>query len=313
MSGVAVTGATGFLGRRLVDNLVATGQSVRAMVRDRATANLPDGVELVEGDVLSSDAWRALLRPGDRLVHLAYSQTCSSDEAVIGTNRMVEACVEAGISRLIHCSTASVYGVMTGEWVDETTPCQPLTAYGQQKLAIEETLRSLVQNRFDLVILRPTEVFGPGGKSLATLVGRLRHGSSLVNYLRVSLYGKRLMHLVPVETFLAAVCFVLDEDKNYGGEVFLVAEDEAEGNNYRHVEDVLRKGMGLPSRQFPPLPIPPCVLETILRLSGRPWVRTRTRFSSAKLKAEGFCKPLTFLAALDHFAAHLAQTTKGEG
>lgn len=65
MSGVAVTGATGFLGRRLVDNLVATGQSVRAMVRDRATANLPDGVELVEGDVLSSDAWRALLRPGE--------------------------------------------------------------------------------------------------------------------------------------------------------------------------------------------------------------------------------------------------------
>jgi nucleoside-diphosphate-sugar epimerase len=309
---LVVTGASGFIGRHFLAAAAAAGTPVRALTRGRqappagADGAAPRSIAWITGDLDDASVWARLLLPGCSVVNLAYAQVAATDAAVAAARAMVEACAAAGVARIVHCSTISVFGRTAGGLIDETTPCRPVDAYGRQKLAIEEALLAADRGACELAILRPAAVFGAGGQALRTLVGSLAGGSPLANYARASLFGRRAMHLVPVETVVAALLFLCARREALHGEVFIVAEDDDPLNNFRDVERALRAALHRPDRRLPPLPLPSGLLGALLRLRGRSELDPYCRYSSAKLRALGFVPPLSFAAALAAQAARLA-------
>lgn len=303
MTTVALTGATGFIGRHLVAELLREGVAVRALTRRAGTAlAVADGLHWVKGSIASPVAWSELLVPGCVLINLAYSGETVASAALAETQLMVEACATAQVKRLVHCSTVSVYGRSTNTLLDESATCQPSNDYGRVKLAIERTILSAVAGRFETVLVRPSVVFGFDGEALVKLAEDLLCQPQWLNYLRSSLFGARHTHLVPVETVVAALWHCSWSPLIENGAVVVVSDDDDPLNNFQDVERLLLEGLGLPPYPLPRLRVPRQFLELLLRLRGRANVDTRKRYLGDRLRQSGFVKPVAFATALEQFA-----------
>lgn len=304
MSHVAVTGATGFIGRHLLRDLAMSGQRVRALTR-RLPQDAPgsDNVEWIVGDIVEPATWHRLLEPGCTVINLAYSRGSVASVAVETMRRMIEACGTGRIARFVHCSTVSVYGRASETKLTETSACNPVSEYGRIKLAVEHELIHRATGRFEFVIVRPSAVFGVGGEALVKLIGDLEDAPRLINYLRSSLFGRRRTHLVSVETVVAALRFLGQPGLAVDAETFIVSDDEDPINNFRDVERILMEELGVPSYGVVPPPLPRQLLETLMRLRGRANINTLTEYRCDKLLRRGFVKPVTLERALRRFAS----------
>ena len=169
---VLVTGATGFLGGRVVEKLVREhGANVRALVRDlpRAVRIARFPVEIVHGDVLDTATVRDAATACDVVVHCAYGSHGDREERrrvdVDGTRTVLEAALSAGVRRVVHISTVMVYGLDTPSRLDERAPrayCGD--AYADNKLDAEElVLRFHAEHDLPVTVLQPTAIYGPFG------------------------------------------------------------------------------------------------------------------------------------------------------
>jgi nucleoside-diphosphate-sugar epimerase len=309
---IVVTGASGFIGKHLLD--ATKGRAVRALSRkSKAPTSGEDHVRWVEGDLASAQCWKEVLKPGCTVINLAYPTSLSTEDAVRAARNMVAACAEFQAARLIHCSTVSVYGRTEGGVIDESTPCRPQDDYGRTKLAIEEAILGADAGTCDVGVLRPAAVFGPGGRNLVTLAQSLQHGSAVTNYLRASLFGRRKMHLVPVEAVVAALVFLCDSGRPLAGRVFNVTEDDDELNNFQDVERMLAKGLGAGGRSMPPMPVPPWALRLLLRSRGRSELDPNCVYRSDRIRSWGFVSPVSFERALVAFADNFSRDTSTRG
>jgi len=304
MTIVAVTGATGFIGRDLVVALLREGVTVRALTRRVGPAlTTADGLHWVEGTLASLAAWRELLVPGCILINLAYSGETAASAALAETQLMVEACATSQVKRLVHCSTVSVFGRGSSATpLDGSSLCQPFNDYSRVKLAIERTILSSVAGRFETVMVRPSAVFGFYGDALVKLADNLLRQPQWLNYLRSSLFGARRSHLVPVETVVAALWHCSWSPLIENDSVVLVSDDDNPLNNFQDVERLLMEGLGLSPYPLPRLPVPRQFLELLLRLRGSNNVDTRTLYLCDRLRQSGFVKPVDFATALHQFA-----------
>ena len=147
---VAVTGAGGFIGRRLADMLAQSGAEVQRITRRRPP--LDDAAKLT-----------AALSGYTALVHCAFDAYDEAANMRIAQT-LGEVCAASRI-RLVHVSTAAVYEPLPDGLLTEAAPTSaPGTAYKASKLAIERCLLDLVAAQgLDLVVLQPTIVYGPAG------------------------------------------------------------------------------------------------------------------------------------------------------
>lgn len=299
---MVVTGATGFIGRHLLKLLVRGGYSVRALTRQETPADmLAPQVEWVVGDMADPAVWPRLLSPGCTVFNLAHSVANVSWNAVDSAGQMAEACASNRIARLVHCSTVSVYGRVSDTVVTEATECQPRNAYGQAKLDIENALIDHIDGRFQLAILRPSNVFGDGGVALTKEVDDLVLGSPLISYVRESLFGRRRTHLVPVETVASALLYLGQATLSRPSDVFIISDDDEPANNFFDVQRILREELCIPGFPLPPSILPRGVLEALLRMKGRANVNTRAIYSPEKILSQGFIRPVNFEHALRRF------------
>ncbi len=299
---VVVTGASGFVGRHFVDAMASVSQ-VRALTRQaRGGDQSLSDIDWVSGDLRDPLTLEQLLKPGCTVVNLAFSQVASNAEAVVASQALMEACAAIGVARLIHCSTISVYGRTAGGNIDECTPCNPIDAYGQQKLAIEQALLAAYDGSFDFAILRPAAVFGDGGHALTALCSSLKNSRRAVNYGRSVLFGRRRMHLVRVELVVAALRFLCEVQRPLRGDIFIAAEDDVPRNNFRDVELMLMQGLGVRDYRLPVLPLPAVLLKALLRLRGRSEIDPMCVYDATKLKQWGFGCPPGFEKAVLAFA-----------
>lgn len=156
MSRVFVTGATGYLGSRLIPRLVANGHAVRALLRPASRAKLPVGTdthcEIIEGDALDAASYVEALRGCDTLVHLvgvAHPSPARAAEFISVDLASIEAAVvaarQARVRHLVYVSVAQ--------------PAPLMQAYVDARRRGESLIRAA---RLDATVLRPWYVLGPG-------------------------------------------------------------------------------------------------------------------------------------------------------
>jgi nucleoside-diphosphate-sugar epimerase len=181
-----VTGGSGFLGRHLARGLAERGDRVRALVRDPASASelTALGVEVVQGDLTDEASLRRAVAGVDRLFHAAglVGDWIDRERAVAvnvdGTRRLLEAAVQAGVTRAVHVSSLSVLGTKHHRGTDETGPYAYGDPYTDTKIESERlALEFASDGRIEVVVIRPGFVYGPGDNHvLGPLVERLRSG-----------------------------------------------------------------------------------------------------------------------------------------
>lgn len=197
---VAVTGATGIVGRFVVARLQAEGAAIRALVRvssDRG--GLPEGIRYVVGDMKDSDSLTALVADVDAVVHCAYAHApgryrggeAEDRYAFWRTNllagvELMERARLAGVERLVLLSSRAVFGRDTpaADWVDDDTRPVPDTHYGALKLALEAHASAFSSaDGVCYASLRPTGVYGitqpVGNSKWFDLARAIAHGAAL--------------------------------------------------------------------------------------------------------------------------------------
>jgi len=177
---VFVTGGTGFIGGRLVGGLRQRGDEVVALVRSPASAVAlrAAGCELVEGDLADTEALRRGVEGCDAVVHAAawYKVGVTAADAermrdvnVGGTERVLDAAIDARVGRIVHVSTVTVFGNTRGRIVDETyeRPLDEgfLSAYDETKHAAHLIALERARRGAPVVIAQPGGAYGPGDPS----------------------------------------------------------------------------------------------------------------------------------------------------
>jgi len=302
---ISITGGTGFIGKHLINALSHFPDlELRALTRSKAEYQLlkATNVRWFYGDLENLEILREFLVPGGVLVHLAYPTDWNLTRHLLATEELGRVTAEVGVKRIVLCSTAVVVGNAKSRRVNEDTICSPVSDYERTKLSIEQTFATLVKDSYQLAVLRPTAVIGPGGRNLIKLARDLTQGSRTVNYLRSSLFGRRRMNLVCVENVVAALDFLVRREQTMSHEVFIVSDDDDPLNNFRDIEVELMTQLGVANYPVPPLSVPRQVLSGILHLGGRSCTDPKRIYDGSRLVRAGYKKISTITQSLERFA-----------
>jgi nucleoside-diphosphate-sugar epimerase len=231
---ILITGAAGFVGRRLVEALAASGEQVVAL--DRVETKPQAGVTRLIADLLKPETYESALAGVDCVIHLA-AVTGKAPRAaykavnVDATKALIAACERAGVKRLVLMSSIAV--------VFRARQHYP---YADSKIAAEAAAKA---SKLDVIIVRPTMILGPGSPIEAALT-RLAHMPATP----VFGDGKRMIAPVDVDDvvrFLAGVA----RDIEASGQVI-----ELGGPDAYSIKDLLRKLRGKPgSPKFVHVPL----------------------------------------------------------
>ena len=196
--GYIVTGGAGFIGSHLIDALLKKGEEVH-VVDDLSTGkkeNLNPAACFHKIDICDSGLSELICSIQPEVVfHLAAQVSVSRSMEdpyedtrinVLGTVNLLEACVQAGVKRVIFSSSAAIYGMPQYLPIDEEHPLITISPYGASKVAAEKYLQ--LYNRMyglDYVILRYANVFGPRqdaegeGGVVSIFASRIQAGQAL--------------------------------------------------------------------------------------------------------------------------------------
>jgi predicted dehydrogenase/nucleoside-diphosphate-sugar epimerase len=230
---VLITGASGFIGTRVAEVLcLREGWQVRGLVHRPAGAarlsRLP--VEMVQGDLRSPADVRRVVAGCDAVVHCAVGTEYGNRRAlravtVGGTESLLAAAREAGVSRFVHLSSISIHDPTWPGPIDEATPVSPALGdvYGRTKAEAERAVLAAARRGLTAVVLRPGCVYGPHGFTF------------VVNPLRALAEGRLVLegsadtpaNTVYVDNLVAAIVRALDAPAEAArGEVFTVSDGD---------------------------------------------------------------------------------------
>jgi len=186
---VLVTGAGGFIGSHLVDDLLSKGANVTAfvhynarndwgMLEGRYNDKTPN-LNIIAGDITDSLFVKKAISEKEYVFHLAaligipYSYTAPEsyiNTNVKGTLNIMQACLESGVNRVVHTSTSEVYGTAQYTPINEKHPLQGQSPYSASKIGADKIAESYYYS-FDVpvTIIRPFNTFGPRQSTRAVI------------------------------------------------------------------------------------------------------------------------------------------------
>jgi len=286
-SDVVILGGSGFIGRNLINHLLSkTDVSISILQRESSSLQGLDNprIRFVEGNLSSKSSLGRLLSENSIVIDLVYVNSDDENENLSLLTNLLSVCVEKKIKKFIYLSTAVVVGNTRETKTSEETIERPYTQYEKTKLQLEKTLKDCFSStNIDYMILRPTAVFGDGSKNLIKLVDDLGNGSRLLNYLKACVYGHRKMNLVSVSKVISAIMFLAEKNVLTHFDTFIVSDDEDEKNDYKSIELLARRALGMSGYFFPVVHLPPIILRIILRMRGRSNINSNRTYSSKRL------------------------------
>ena len=206
---VLVTGADGFIGSHLTEELVKRGEKVRAFCYynsfgscgwiDTLPPEIRNEIETFSGDIRDPNGVRTAMRGQQRVYHLAalvaIPFSCHSPDSYVDTNikgtlNVLNAARELGTERIMVTSTSEVYGTAIYVPIDEKHPYQGQSPYSATKIGADRLAESFYRS-FDLPvsIVRPFNTFGPrqsGRAVIPTIISQLIAGQSEIKLGKLS-------------------------------------------------------------------------------------------------------------------------------
>jgi len=186
---ILITGAAGFIGSHLAEELLARGHQVRAFVRYNSTNSwgwldtLPDAMkanlDVFAGDIRDPYGVRQAVKGCDVVLHLAsliaipysyHSPDTYVDTNIKGTLNILQAVREFGVERMVHTSTSECYGTARFVPITEDHPLQPQSPYSATKIAADQLALSFHYSfGTPVAIIRPFNTYGPRQSARAVI------------------------------------------------------------------------------------------------------------------------------------------------
>lgn len=232
---VLVTGASGFVGLNVVQELVAEGYYVRAFVRKLSYISALEklGVEIFFGDIRNFESFDQAAKDMEAIIHLATDTSGdpkdSVDTAVSGTSNLIEIAKRNEIRKVIYMSSMSVYDPVhfrDGDNVSEGAILEPHSekrgAYAHSKREAEKLVLEVLNDSHPAwTILRPAMIFGPNTDMFFGPIG-----ISIGNKFRVVFgRGNGKLRLLHVEDAVKAIFLCLENSKS-NGEIYNVVHED---------------------------------------------------------------------------------------
>lgn len=196
---ILVTGADGFIGSHLTEELIRRGHDVRAFVLynsfnswgwlDQSAPEIKQSIEVFAGDVRDPYGVRAAMQGCDVVLHLAaliaipysyHSPDTYVETNIKGTLNIVQAARDLGVSKVVHTSTSEVYGTARFVPITEEHPLQGQSPYSASKIGADQIAMSFYSSfNTPVTILRPFNTYGPRQSARAvipTIISQLASG-----------------------------------------------------------------------------------------------------------------------------------------
>ena len=260
-----VTGATGFIGSHLVEELIKKGYGVTCLVRKTSHLKWIEGLEvdILYGDCEDGDSLRQIPPDLDYVFHLAGLTKARRDEDffcvnVKGTENLLRA-VSArapGVKRFIHLSSLAAAGPSrNGSPLDESSEPRPVSSYGKSKLESEGVIMRH-RNALPVTIIRPPAVYGPRDRDFSVLFKMLKKGF-------YPYWGKCYYSLLYVDDLVRGVIMAAEEKDAEGGMYFL-----SDGKIYSN-EDIVNEIANVLDAKIMKMRIPRPLMTVLVKISEK--------------------------------------------
>ncbi len=182
---IFITGANGFIGRKLAQKFIQCGAQVCGMDMVADTSR-----NIVKGDLASPEKWRGVLAGCDLVIHTAavvsnalnYEQTWKVN--VLGTKTILDEAIACGsVKRFIHLSSVAACGFEATSTIDEMMPLKTQNhPYRDTKITSEHLVMNYQSSgQIDCTIIRPADVYGPGSRPwIITPIEELKKGKFII-------------------------------------------------------------------------------------------------------------------------------------
>jgi len=248
-----VTGASGFIGSNLVDRLLAEGITVKCLVRRGSNLvwlkDLP--VTLVPGDFHVPDSLARAVSGTDWVFHVAGATRASSRAGYFRANfeatcNLLRACEKHGPKdqKFIFISTLAAAGPSSGAPLTEDLEPQPVSAYGESKLAAERAVLEF-SRQHAATIIRPPAVYGPRDRDTFLLLKSINRGLHVIPGRDV-----QKVSLVHVHDLVTGILLAAASDQSRGRVYYICGEGH---HDWRTIGDCIGKALG---RRFLTLNLP---------------------------------------------------------
>ena len=259
---VLVTGGTGFTGKALVRRLIEMGHQVVALDYKEGlkTQEIREwGAEVMLGSVTDMDVVRRSVEGAEVVHHVAAAfremdvpERHYYEVNVEGTRNVLQAALDAGVRKVIYCSTCGVHGNVDHPPAGEDAPIRPADYYQRTKWEAEPLTREFFERGLRTTILRPAAIYGPGDPERFYLIFKRVAGGTFPMFGN----GRTLYHPPYIDNLIDAFLLAM-EDGRGDGEAYLIADEQ-----YIEIEDLVRrvgKALGTDVR-IPHYPVWPVVV-----------------------------------------------------
>ncbi|MCH9030740.1 MAG: NAD-dependent epimerase/dehydratase family protein [candidate division Zixibacteria bacterium] len=254
-----VTGANGFVGRRICKALLSAGLDVVAGVRRGADVSGLDGmnVEFRYGDLTDSASLNGLVEGTDAVIHnagvvKARRQSMFKKVNAVGSESLIQAALNSNtVKRFIFVSSQAAAGPSFGEPRLESDSPAPVSEYGRSKLQGERALAKY-QDKIELQIVRPVSVYGPGDREMFSFFEIVSKGIRP----KVGDISRRIQLIHVDDLSQAILALLLSEARS--GECYFIAEKTS--YSFKELIDHIGSAVG---RKGVALPVPGWLLRVI--------------------------------------------------